>query len=73
MTDFSPQNVKVAAKRVAAQLEDGTFSGITLGNGDLETTAFGCIVRVTVYADGGEHGFRVIDQNGRHWFPDTTA
>lgn len=73
MADFTPHAVQIAAKRVAAQVAAGNVADYSpLSTDELETVSFGCIVRVTI-VDGALASLRVIDANGRHWFPDYEA
>ncbi len=73
MTDFSPHAVKVAGQRVVDWFAAGEMDKFSQrSDGDFETTNFGCIIRITQMLDG-EIVARVIDANGRHWFPDVAA
>lgn len=74
MTDFSPHNVKVAANRIAARIASGDIADFSpLSTGEIEATDFGCIVRARIGEDGKLDTIRVIDANGRHWFPEVAS
>lgn len=73
MTDFSPLHVKTAAryaKELAERGETADFVNLT-STGEIELGVDRCIVRILM-DDTNEVlvSLRVIDQNGRHWFPE---
>jgi hypothetical protein len=74
MTDFSPMPVKAAAKFAKSLAERGEFDGFTCTPdmpGMIEIARSGCTVRLMMDEfDEEVVSLRVIDQNGRHWFPE---
>lgn len=73
MSDFSPEVVKAAARNAVASFTAGEKDKFTERSPDEhETKVMGCVVRVFLDGRGGVI-VRVIDANGRHWFPEIAA